>query len=294
MFTNITHLLCGTDFDEKDIGEATDIYDIPSVTGEWVKACVRLGRLACPKIYHPIPNGLFTPIIAAFTEIQPNDRKTLYALITFHGGKVERNFTSKTTHLICGSATGNVYTKAIEMKSDKYCIVTPDWLYECLNAQQLIDSTSYHPRLLTIGNQNCPSLSEIMGLSPAKTDNTKKSEKSQISDLVARKAHNAQMAAKNLANTALNAANTISNVNASLPSMAADDSIPTKSTELVQTTKPTENVQNVQRNTLNQVLIGQSSNQLSSVTATVLTPTPMEQGVKEKPVCYLLYILSDC
>lgn len=36
MFTNITHLLCGTDFDEKDIGEATDIYDIPSVTGAWV------------------------------------------------------------------------------------------------------------------------------------------------------------------------------------------------------------------------------------------------------------------
>lgn len=270
MFTNITHLLCGTDFDEKDIGEATDIYDIPSVTGEWVKACVRLGRLACPKVYHPIPSGLLKPIVVAISEIQPNDRKILYALITFHGGHIERNFSSKTTHLICGSASGSIFSKAMEMKSDKFSIVTPDWLYDCLNAQELINPTPYHPRLLATTNTNGPSLSDIMGTTEMKKiENTK----SQISDLVARKAQNAQLAAKNMANTTMNVASSFSIVNTSFPAMVTVNSQST-STESIQT-KLAENVQSVQRNTLSQALLGQS-NQLPAT----------EQRNKEKMVWY--------
>lgn len=183
MFTNITHLLCGVDFDEKEIGEAADIYDIPSVTGEWVEASVRLGRLACPKTYHPIPSGLFTPVVAAINQLNVNDRKKLFALITFHGGRVERNFTAKTTHLICSIATGNVYTKASEMKSDKFSIVTPDWFHECLKAQELIDTKRYHPRLLKPGVQNSStdnrSLSMIMGF---EENNIKKTETKKPSE----------------------------------------------------------------------------------------------------------------
>lgn len=178
MFTNITHLLCGKDFDEKDIAEATDIYDIPSVTGEWVIASARLGRLACTKVYHPIPSNLFQSMVAAISELNTNDRKKLYALITFHGGRVEHNFTSKTTHLICGAAAGNVYNKAIEMKLDKLSIVTPDWMLECVKKQELIDSKPFHPRLLvsngTMQNytieQDNRSLSNILGLDDVKLD----------------------------------------------------------------------------------------------------------------------------
>lgn len=178
MFTNITHLLCGKDFDEKDIAEATDIYDIPSVTGEWVIASARLGRLACTKVYHPMPSHLFQTMVAAISELNTSDRKKLYALITYHGGRVERNFTSKTTHLICGAATGNVYNKAIEMKLDKLSILTPDWILECVKKQELIDSKPFHPRLLVANGsmlnntieQDNRSLSNILGLDDAKAD----------------------------------------------------------------------------------------------------------------------------
>lgn len=95
----------------KDTSEASDLFDIPSVTGEWVRASIRLGRLACSKTYHPMPSGIFQPIVAAVAQLNVNDRKKLYALITFHGGRVERNFTPHTTHLVCGIAAGNIYTK---------------------------------------------------------------------------------------------------------------------------------------------------------------------------------------
>lgn len=153
MFTNITHLLCGDDFDEKDIAEATDIYDIPSVTVEWVIASVKLGRLACTKVYHPIPNGLFSSFVVAVSQLNINDRKKLYAFITFHGGQVVRNISTKTTHLVCGAATGNIYNRAIELKLD-ISIVTPDWFYECIKFKELIDTVPYHPRLLNASSQN--------------------------------------------------------------------------------------------------------------------------------------------
>lgn len=167
MVTNITHLLCGADFDENDIAEATDIYDIPSVTGEWVKASVKLGRLACTKAYHPIPSGLFTSLVIAVTQLSVSDRKKVYAFVTYHGGLMVRSITPRTTHLICGAATGITYNKAIEMKLDKLAIVTPDWLFECIKSENLLDTQPYHPRLLNGTAQNLDnnqSLSSILGI----------------------------------------------------------------------------------------------------------------------------------
>lgn len=174
MFGNVTHLLCGSDFDDKDTAEATEIFDIPCVTGEWVKASIKLGHLACPKTYHPMPSGLFTSCIVAVAQLNVNDRKKLFALITFHGGRVERNFTAQTTHLVCGIGAGNIYTKAMELKSNKFHIITPDWFYECLKAQEIIDPKPYHPRLLKPGFSNhtndSRSLSSILGLDDIKSD----------------------------------------------------------------------------------------------------------------------------
>lgn len=275
MFTNITHLLCGTGFDEKEIGEAADIYDIPSVTGEWVKACVRLGRLACPKIYHPIPNGLFAPVVAAITELRVEDRKKLYALLTFHGGRVERNFTANTTHLVCGAATGVVYNRAMELKSDKFCIVTPDWFYECLKAQTLIDAKPYHPRLLkTSAQSNMKSFESLQDVLGTKPDvETKKVETVKpLRDTLAKATEPMKITAKNVA-AMHSAKQSLAVLTASTPLTPITAEEP-KIAEPVQvkTTAPSlDNMQSLQRNTINQ----QSSNHLK----------PLEQSMKEKTVC---------
>lgn len=177
MFTDITHLLCGTDFDEKDIAEAIDIYDIPSVTEKWVIASAQLSRLACTKVYNPLSNGLFVNTVAAIVQLNASDRKRMYAFITFHGGRVERNITPKTTHLICGAPNGSIYRQAIDLKSDKLAIVTPDWFFECIKAEELLDTTAYHPRLLNpvqmnhMKNEDNRSLSSILGLDELAANN---------------------------------------------------------------------------------------------------------------------------
>lgn len=266
MFTNITHLLCGADFDDKDIGEATDIYDIPAVTGEWVKASVRLGRLACTKVYHPMSNDLFAPIVAAIADLTPNDRKKLYALITFHGGRCERNFTAKTTHLVCGSTNGNVYKSAVDIKSDKFSIITPDWFAECLKAQEIIDTVPYHPRLLTsVGKNNVSdgrSLASIIGSDDPRFE-VKKTEPAKYSTLTAQV--KAQFAAKTIPNSTINATSSISTVTTSMASV----------TTAVVNQKPAEPIHtkpmDSQRNLPNQLM-----NNLAK---------PTEQAIKEKIVC---------
>lgn len=285
MLTNITHLLCGVDFDETEIGEANDIYDIPSVTGEWVKACVRFGRLVCPKIYHPIPNGLFTSIVAAITDLSINDRKKLYAMITFNGGCVERHFTAKTTHLICGKANGDVYTKAMELKSDKFCIVSPDWIYECLSVQELIDPKPYHPRRLKPVNPNIKNdtrtLAEIIR-AEEKAEIKRPEITKSVRDAMAKHMDTTtQLTTKSVVNTTTTNNNTtinsITTPSTPLPPISVEELRP-KPPDSHQL-KTTEHSQNAQRNTPNQALLNQQAQ--------------MEQSIREKMVRLKKKILNQ-
>lgn len=136
--TSATHLLCGEGFDESEIAQAADLYEIPSVTEAWVIASARLGRLALTKPYDPTPHSkCFSQVFACITQVTTVDRYRLYALITYNGGVVERNFTSRTTHLICGSADGSAYAKAITIKNDNFSVVTPDWIIDSLNGMMI-------------------------------------------------------------------------------------------------------------------------------------------------------------
>lgn len=136
LVTITTHVLCGDGFDENEIAQAADLYEIPSVTEAWVVASARLGRLASLKPYDPTPNSkCFSQVFASITQVTAADRYRLYALITFNGGVVERNLTSKTTHLICGRADGPAYARAVTIKNDNFSVVTPDWIIDSLNGK---------------------------------------------------------------------------------------------------------------------------------------------------------------
>lgn len=156
MVDYITHVICGLNFDENEISQASDLYELPSVTEEWVHASVKLGRLATTKPYEPIGNKLFVGCTFALSDLSVKDRKTLFATITFHGGQVERNFTGKTTHLVCGAASGQAYAKA-QTLGEKVTIVTPDWVSECIQSNLLVDAQGFHPKLLiTMESQKAP------------------------------------------------------------------------------------------------------------------------------------------
>uniref|UniRef100_A0A1B0CG64 PAX-interacting protein 1 n=2 Tax=Lutzomyia longipalpis TaxID=7200 RepID=A0A1B0CG64_LUTLO len=158
MVDYITHVICGLNFDENEISQASDLYELPSVTEEWVHASIKLGRLATTKAYEPLGNKLFSGCIFALSDVSVKDRKTLYATLTFHGAQVEKNFTNKTTHLVCGSASGNPYVKALSL-GEKVVIVTPDWVTKCLQTKSHAEPLDFHPNLII--NMENPKANEV-------------------------------------------------------------------------------------------------------------------------------------
>lgn len=203
MLSSITHVICGRNFDESVIGEAIDLYAVPSVTEEWVIASAQLSCLASTKPYDPLPNQLFSAITVAISQVSAEDRKRLYAMITFNGGRVERALNAKTTHLVCGLAGGPHYAKALEIKNDSIVVVTPDWIQDCLKNRELLDVQIYHPRLIVGAPRNVkvapvptmtaniqtkkPTLSSILGMDiddkPNKPDLTKSMENKATNEM---------------------------------------------------------------------------------------------------------------
>ncbi|XP_034827605.1 PAX-interacting protein 1 isoform X2 [Maniola hyperantus] len=144
----VTHLICGHNAADTDLDDAQDIYQIPAVTENWVLACARLKRLANPKPYFPNKNKIFSNVTACVCKVTPADARALFALITYHGGKVKLTFDTNCTHLICGSASGKKYSAALSYSKVK--IVTPDWVIESILARIQAVTEVFHPKLLVI------------------------------------------------------------------------------------------------------------------------------------------------
>lgn len=144
----VTHLICGVNASDSDIEEAQEIYQIPAVTIDWVVACAHLKKLANTKPYNPNRNNIFSNVVACLCKISPTDAKTLYALITYYGGKAQLHLNEKCTHLICGSASGKKYSVA--SSSLRVKIVTPDWVLESLRARIQAVADVFHPKLLIV------------------------------------------------------------------------------------------------------------------------------------------------
>ncbi|XP_059049023.1 PAX-interacting protein 1 isoform X3 [Achroia grisella] len=146
----VTHLICGQNAADTDLDDAQDIYQIPAVTENWVLACIRLKKLANHKPYNPIRNKIFSNVVACVSKVSAADCKALFALITYHGGKVKLQLDSQCSHLICGSASGKKYQTALTFSSSKIKIVTPDWVLESLRARIQAVAEVFHPKLLII------------------------------------------------------------------------------------------------------------------------------------------------
>ncbi|KAF9824426.1 hypothetical protein SFRURICE_019671 [Spodoptera frugiperda] len=146
----VTHLICGQNAEDTDVDEAQDIYQIPAVTEHWVLACARLKKLADPKPYNPHKNKIFNNIVCCISKVSVADAKTLFAVITYHGGKVKLNLDSQCTHLICGSAAGKRYSAALTLPPSRIKIVTPDWVLESIRARIQAVTDIFHPKLLIV------------------------------------------------------------------------------------------------------------------------------------------------
>lgn len=150
MVDYITHVICGKNYDETHISEAIDLYGKPSVNEEWVIASAKIGKLTVVRPYLPTSNGLFHRFVFSMSQMDVQDRRNLYGLISFYGGKIQKVFDGRTTHLICGSAHGTAYKKALELGRVKVTVITPDWITESVKNKTLLNPETFHPRLLIV------------------------------------------------------------------------------------------------------------------------------------------------
>ncbi|KAI0226634.1 PAX-interacting protein 1 [Lamellibrachia satsuma] len=143
------------DASEPDYMEAKELFELPVVTSRWVILSVKCGALLPINAFSPDPSQIFSDVVACPSQLTAGDGRTVWALVTFHGGRCQLNLDSKVTHLITVKPSGSKYNCAMR-HADKVKIVTPDWILKCAAEKTKIDETRYHPRLLVFEEEKKP------------------------------------------------------------------------------------------------------------------------------------------
>ncbi|XP_071955134.1 PAX-interacting protein 1-like isoform X2 [Antedon mediterranea] len=132
--------------DHPEISEAKHLFDLPVVTPGWVLRSLQCGVKLPFSAFSPEVSQLFTGVVATPSKIPKDDLNSLWAMITFYGGRCQQQLNKSTTHLMVLKPEGNKYVHSLEHTAIK--IVMPDWVTDCIGNKKIIDEEIYHPRLL--------------------------------------------------------------------------------------------------------------------------------------------------
>ena len=161
-----THVICD-DFDsnKSELEQAIEIYQTPIVKSDWITACLKCNVLLPIEPFRSFDSNPTDHLFRSYTFTNANlsidDHQKIYALVTYYGGQWSSNIENEQcTHIVCASARpvldGETETSqeqqrlqnAYEIQSEKIYLITPDWIIDCLNANQVLDVADYHPDLL--------------------------------------------------------------------------------------------------------------------------------------------------
>uniref|UniRef100_A0A8C5Q044 PAX-interacting protein 1 n=1 Tax=Leptobrachium leishanense TaxID=445787 RepID=A0A8C5Q044_9ANUR len=140
-----THIIA-EEGDNPEVSEAREVFDLPIVKPSWVTLSVRCGVRLPENGFSPESCQIFFGVTACLSQVSPEDRNSLWALTTFHGGDCQLSLNKKCTHLIVPEPKGNKYEFAYQRESIK--IVTPDWVVDSISEKNKKDEALYHPRLI--------------------------------------------------------------------------------------------------------------------------------------------------
>lgn len=96
-----------------------------------------------------------------------DDRKRIWSMVTYYGGRFQTTLNANCTHLITTSIHGAKYEWACQTGLVK--IVTPDWIIDCIQQNILCPEVRYDPKLLITFND----LSHLSATNIAVSDNIK-------------------------------------------------------------------------------------------------------------------------
>ena len=150
-----------------EVSEATDMLDVPSVDQEWVVASCLVGSLLPIQPFSPAEGRLLAGVVACLGELPGEDQAKVWAMLTWHGGRVVPSLSPEVTHVILNLPLGQLYTAASSRLNIK--IVTSDWVQQSVQTGSKCDEEVYHPRLLLIPEnkpKERPNLNPNLNLNP--------------------------------------------------------------------------------------------------------------------------------
>ncbi|ODN02624.1 PAX-interacting protein 1 [Orchesella cincta] len=140
-----THMIVGEGADELKLNEAEEVFELPNLQARWVVYSARAGKLLPYHGFEAQPKKLFYQISFSSSGIKGDDFRTLWGLVTYHGGRFHRRLTQKTTHLFSNTTESTKYEAA---KKNGIKVVCLDWATDCIKAGSLLDDKKYDPQFL--------------------------------------------------------------------------------------------------------------------------------------------------
>ena len=136
-----THCIVGYDPDMNEVSEATDMLDVPSVDQDWVIASAQAREILPIKPFSPGEGRLFLGVTACPGEMSPEDMTRLWAMLSWHGGKMTRECGPGVTHVIINKPVGELYNKVLARDNIK--IVTSAWVLETVKNKYKMNEELY-------------------------------------------------------------------------------------------------------------------------------------------------------
>ncbi|KAH9282410.1 PAX-interacting protein 1 [Echinococcus granulosus] len=130
-----------------EVGEAEDLYAVPVVTSQWVRHSLSKNSFLPFLPFHPNFTKTFKGVTAVISEVSLKDVVTLTSHLIIRGAHCRTVIDTKTTHLIIGRASGFLYERC-KTHFPNVKMVSPDWVIECVRAQELLDCEKYNVELL--------------------------------------------------------------------------------------------------------------------------------------------------
>ena len=143
--TFTTHLVVGRDGSPDDVSEAEEMLDIQPVDQDWVLASAYVGSKLPVAAFRVSGSRLLSSLVFVLgSDLTGRDRDKLWAMITWHGGKVVSSLGDTVTHLV------TTRVRTVEEREPVVITVTPNWVVETIMHSKLLDHNREDFRQFTV------------------------------------------------------------------------------------------------------------------------------------------------
>ncbi|XP_046580805.1 PAX-interacting protein 1-like [Haliotis rubra] len=149
----VSHVIAD-DIEADECAEAKDLFDLPIVSSAWVGLSVKCKKQLLKEVF-ALEGLVFSGVVVCVSQLDEEDRKSLWSMVTYHGGRCQTRLDKHVTHLVTFTTEGKKYTEAMK-RAEKIKIVCPDWITDSIQEKKKVDESIYHPRLIEYPKPESP------------------------------------------------------------------------------------------------------------------------------------------